>query len=46
MIGPLGRRRKKLLDYLKDNIGIGNQKKEHYMELCRELSLEEVMDLL
>jgi hypothetical protein len=43
--GRRGRRRKQLLDVLKERRGYGNRKRKQQMALCGELALEDVMDL-
>jgi len=43
--GRLGRRRKELLDDLKEKVYIGNWKRKYYFTLSGEHALEDDMDL-
>jgi hypothetical protein len=43
--GIRGRRRKQVLDALKEEEGTGNRKKKHSIALCGELALQNAMDL-
>ena len=45
MTGRQGRRRRKLLDGLKERIGYSRLKEEALIALCGELALEEALDL-
>jgi uncharacterized protein CbrC (UPF0167 family) len=43
--GKQGRRRRKLLDDLKERRGYSHWKRELWIALCGELALEEALDL-
>jgi len=43
--GRRGRRRKQLLDDLKEKVEYGNLKRQHQITLCGEIAVEEYMDL-
>jgi hypothetical protein len=43
--GRRGRRRRKLLDDLKERKGYSHLKEEDLIALCREVALEEALDL-
>jgi len=44
-MGKRGRRRKQLLDGLKEKQHTGNRRRNHEIALCEELALEETTDL-